>query len=50
MIGLPAESFWEMSPREVYQAINGFREFNTVEKEQPLERDELERMMELYPD
>ena len=50
MIGMSPNSFWNMSPREMYASISGFVEFNTVPKEEPLTRDELEDLMELYPD
>ena len=51
MIGLPPSEFWNMSPVEVYSAISGFSEFNTAgDKEEPMRRNELERLMELYPD
>lgn len=52
MIGLAPSEFWDMSPREVYAAIAGFSEFNSPdeERQQPMGRGELERLMELYPD
>ena len=52
MIGLAPSEFWEMSPREAYTAIAGFSEFNSSGEEQqkPLQRGELEKLMELYPD
>ena len=42
--------FWDMSPREMWQAIKGFKQFYAAEKEKPITSDELENLMELYPD
>tara|TARA_R100000734_G_C3307142_1_gene97682 strand:+ start:1184 stop:1339 length:156 start_codon:yes stop_codon:yes gene_type:complete len=51
MIGLTPQSFWESSPQEVYMAIDGFMEFNGSEqKEQPMTRQRMNELMELYPD
>lgn len=46
------DDFWNLSPREMYLAIKGFKEFNTTEeeKETPMTSDRLQEMMELYPD
>ena len=45
----PSE-FWFMSWHEVICAVEGFTEFNHSSKETPMSRDELEELMELYPD
>tara|TARA_Y100000816_G_scaffold263487_1_gene221897 strand:- start:2099 stop:2251 length:153 start_codon:yes stop_codon:yes gene_type:complete len=50
MIGIPPESFWNMSPKEVYRTLAGFMEYSGNEKEEPMGRAELEELMELYPD
>tara|TARA_R100000479_G_C6203722_1_gene135667 strand:+ start:102 stop:272 length:171 start_codon:yes stop_codon:yes gene_type:complete len=50
MMQLPPSVFWEMSPNEMYQAIKGFQKFNSVSDDEPLNRTELDRLMELYPD
>lgn len=51
MIGISPSDFWNSSPIEIYRAIDGFIEFNMGNKSnQPLSRDELEDLMELYPD
>ena len=50
MIGIQPNMFWNMSPREVFLAIDGFKEFNGAEKETPLSRNELDKLMELHPD
>lgn len=50
MIGIRAKDFWEMSPIEIYMALEGFVEFNGGEQDKPLTNQELEDLMELYPD
>ena len=50
MIGMPPTEFWNLSPIEMYQAMKGFKKFNATEKEKPMTNDELENLMELYPD
>ena len=50
MIGIPPESFWDMSPKEVYKTVSGFSEYSGNSKEEPMSRNELEDLMELYPD
>jgi len=44
------DDFWNLSPREMYQAIRGFKQFNGGGKEEPVTKDELDNLMELYPD
>ena len=39
-----------MSPKEMWQAIKGFQQFNGSNKEKPMTNEELENLMELYPD
>jgi hypothetical protein len=44
-------NFWQLSPKEVYMAIDGFTEFNSPkDKEEPMNKNRLNEMMELYPD
>ena len=50
MLNLSPEEFWNMSPIEIYIALEGFLEFNGGEKDRPLTNEELEDLMELYPD
>ncbi len=51
MAGMQPSEFWNCSPQEVYMALDGFTEFNaTNTKEKPLGSDELQELMELYPD
>lgn len=45
----PSE-FWNLSVIEVHLAIEGFKEFNGAEKQKPMTSDELDNLMELYPD
>lgn len=50
MIGMPPSDFWGCSVIEIHLAIEGFMEFNTTEKDEPLVKDELAELMELNPD
>ena len=50
MIGIQPSEFWQMSPVEIYAAIAGFREFNGAQDDRPMDRSELEELMELHPD
>lgn len=50
MIRMSPNDFWNLSPREMYASIAGFLEFNTTSQEEPLTKDELDDLMELYPD
>jgi len=50
MIGMQPSEFWDASIIEVHSAIEGFSEFNSSGKEEPMDRDELESLMELHPD
>lgn len=50
MIGMSPTEFWNSSLIEVVTAIEGFTEFHSSSKEEPMDRDELEDLMELYPD
>lgn len=42
--------FWDMSFPELYAAFEGFAEFHSGGKPPPLRQNELEELMELYPD
>lgn len=50
MIGMSPNDFWQSSPKEIYRAIDGFMEFNSSDQQQPMSRNELDNLMELYPD
>jgi hypothetical protein len=50
MMNMRPVDFWDLSPREMYLAIRGFKQFNTSEKETPMDSNRLEELMELNPD
>tara|TARA_R110000751_G_scaffold56369_1_gene120324 strand:+ start:129 stop:296 length:168 start_codon:yes stop_codon:yes gene_type:complete len=50
MMNMRPIDFWNLSPREMYFAIKGFKKFHGSEKEQPMDKEELDDLMELYPD
>ena len=50
MIGMAPSEFWNCSVHEINAAIDGFLEFNTSNSPQPMDRDELQSLMERYPD
>ena len=52
MMNMRPTDFWNLSPREMYLAISGFKTFHASgeEKEEPMDSNRLQEMMELYPD
>ena len=51
MIGMRPEDFWNSSMQEIYAAAEGFKNFNYPTKDdEPMSRDRLNELMELYPD
>jgi uncharacterized phage protein (TIGR02216 family) len=51
MMNMRPDDFWNISPREMYLALKGFKQFNgSTEEEAPMDSSRLEEMMELYPD
>ena len=45
------DDFWNMSMPEFYMALQGFKNFHAAtEKEEPMSKDRLDELMELYPD
>tara|TARA_Y100001937_G_scaffold50340_2_gene70013 strand:+ start:2711 stop:2884 length:174 start_codon:yes stop_codon:yes gene_type:complete len=51
MIGMRPKDFWNSSPKEIYNAVNGFIEFNSSsEKTESMTKDRLAELQELYPD
>lgn len=51
ILQLSPRAFWDMSLPELYAAIDGISEYNSGgKKTQPMTRDELTELMELYPD
>tara|TARA_R110000868_G_scaffold159664_1_gene388655 strand:- start:286 stop:456 length:171 start_codon:yes stop_codon:yes gene_type:complete len=47
---MSSNEFWSMSLTEFFLAAEGFVEFNSNGKAEPLSRDELNELMERYPD
>jgi len=51
MAGMAPTQFWNLSPRELYAALDGFVEHHRDPSQvDPMDRGELESLMELYPD
>jgi hypothetical protein len=50
MMNMRPDDFWNISPREMYLALKGFKQFNGSTEEEPMTKDRLKEMMELYPD
>ena len=50
MMGMQPTEFWNCSPIEEHTAIEGFREFNSSGNERPMDKSELQELMEMYPD
>jgi len=50
MGNIQPDSFWNMSPREVYRALAGFMEYSGNNKAEPMTENELKELMELHPD
>ena len=44
------DDFWNLSMMEFNSALNGFADFHSGGKPPPLSRDELDDLMERYPD
>tara|TARA_R100000773_G_C4208134_1_gene108390 strand:- start:468 stop:617 length:150 start_codon:yes stop_codon:yes gene_type:complete len=49
VLGIPPTEFWEMGLQELFIALDGYSEANSIE-EKPLTQDELEDLMLRYPD
>lgn len=49
-MGMTPQVFWDMSFPEFYAAVDGFVEFHSSGKPPPLRKNELDELMELYPD
>ena len=50
MISMQPSEFWNSSVVEIHAAIDGFLEFNSNGQPAPMTRDELDDLMERYPD
>ena len=49
-MGLSQEVYRNMSLNEFYSALEGFKNFHSGSADEPMSRDELEELMERYPD
>lgn len=49
-MGMNPDVFWNMSFTEFYAATDGFIDFHSGGKPPPLNKGELEELMERYPD
>jgi len=49
VIGIPPSEFWDMGLQELFIALDGYTEANSIE-EKPLTQNELEDLMLRYPD
>lgn len=47
---MSASEFWGLSMYELIAGVKGFSDFHSGGKPEPLNRDELEDLMERYPD
>jgi len=50
MIGIQPDQFWNMSVNEIYIVIQGFKEYNNGKSSDPMDRDDLDKLMEMFPD
>tara|TARA_R100000426_G_scaffold19508_1_gene16951 strand:- start:177 stop:347 length:171 start_codon:yes stop_codon:yes gene_type:complete len=50
MIGMQPSEFWNATVIEIHCAIDGFTEFHTGNQPTPMTKDELNDLMERYPD
>ena len=50
MMNLPPNQVWDMSIKEITLAINGFKEYNDNNKSDPMNKSDLDKLMERYPD
>ena len=48
-IQMRPDDFWNLSPVEMYSVIKGFKQFHAAEQD-AMSRDELNNLMESYPD
>ena len=47
---MTSDEFWGLSIQEFFLASEGFSEFHSSGKPPPMQKDELEDLMERYPD
>lgn len=53
MMNMRPIDFWQISPNELYLAMDGFRSFNNpdeTKKSEPMTSERMKELMELYPD
>ena len=50
MIGFSPDNFWNSSIFEIVLAVKGFSEFNGADTKKPMSKDDLDSLMERYPD
>jgi len=51
MMGMQPSEFWQSSMVEIYNALDGFTEFNgTEDNNRPMDKNELDALMEMHPD
>jgi hypothetical protein len=51
MAGLSPPDFWDLSPKELWCILAGWKEFHVAEeKKEPMSGDRFKELQELYPD
>ena len=50
VLRMTPDEFWNCTMREFISACEGFSKFNGAKQNAPMTRDELEDLMERYPD
>ncbi len=50
MIGIQPDQFWNMSVNEIYIVIQGFAEYNGGKSSNPMDKEDLDKLMEMFPD
>ena len=50
MIGIQPDKLWNMSVNEIYIVIQGLKEYNNGKSSDPMDRDDLDKLMEMFPD
>lgn len=46
----PPDAFWAATPHELMAAIDGYNDAHGAQREEPMNRDELNDLIRLYPD
>lgn len=50
MVGIQPSEFWNMSVNEIYIVIQGFAEYNNGKSSSPMDKEDLDKLMEMFPD